>query len=219
MGGLKMKTYTLFCSLFFLIILLVSCEKSTEPIRESANGVKLKENAINIATLIVDFETYEFEGGNLRSFSLDTASDSDSLPFIISYNEPYDFGSILFQLDRSTDTIFYGTITWHGRGEIYIPEEISSADSFEKTTYKIKDPLSIKHFEYISLPILNGLAYDSTFKIEEKADSAWYTIKTLDITKQFSNGNYRVGIYLYPPSVGAFIPSRAKWIIFLYSKN
>jgi hypothetical protein len=216
--GLEMKTYMLFFPLFFLIIFLMGCEKSTEPISESVNGITLKENAINIATLFVDFETLELEGGNLRSFALDKASDSDSLPFVVSYNEPYDFGSILFQLDRSTDTIFYGTIIWHGRGEIHIPEEILPADSFKKSTSTIKEPLSTKHFEYISLTLLNGLAYDSTFNIEEKGDSAWHVIKNLDITKQFSNQDYRVGIYLYPPSVGAFISSRAKWLIFLYTK-
>jgi len=217
-----MKKYlSIFSLIFFTIpLVLVHCEKSPESISPSQDGMNLlKGNAINVATLLVDFETYEFEGGNLRAFALDKASDADSLPFIVSYVHPCDFGSILFQFDQSADTIFYGTIIWHGEGEIYIPEKILPADSFRKSSDNIKEPVSIIHFEYISLPLLNGLAEDSTFHIEEKADSAWAVVKELEITRQFSAYNYRVGIYLYPPSVGAFISSRAKWIIFLYCRK
>lgn len=217
-----MKINILFCLILISTFFLVSCEKSTEPIAAPiaapTHDFKLKDNAINIAVLFVDFETNKFEGGNLRSFALDKASDSDSLPFVISYVYPADFGSILFQLDSSVDTVFYGTITWHGEGEIYIPEHIFPADSFKKYPTTIKEPISTKHYGYISLPLLGDLTYDSTFNIEEKADSAWYITKTLDLTKKFSMEDYRIGIYLYPPSVGAFISSRAKWIIFLYTK-
>ncbi len=201
-------------ALFFLF----SCEKSTEPVTSLENEMALQKNAINIATLLLDFETYEFEGGNLRTFALDQASDSDSLPFMVSFVYPADFGSVLFQLDQSADTVFYGTIVWRGEGEIFIPRHIVPADSFNISSGIFKEPMSIYHYEYISLPLLDSLAHDSTFNIKEKADSAWYAIKNLGITREFSKVDYRVGIYLYPPSVGAFIPSRAKWIVFLYAR-
>lgn len=213
-----MKISRFFCLLFLSIFFFLTCEKSTEPIAVPEDGFRLKENAINIATLVVDFETYEFEGGNLRSFALEKASDSDSLPFVISYNNPGDLGSILFQLDKAPDTVFYGTITWHGEGRIYVPENILPPDYFKKHHAPIREPTFTKHYGGLSLPLLGDLAYDSTFNIDEKADSAWHSVKSLDIIKAFSKEDYGIGIYLYSPSVGAFVPSRAKWIIFLYAK-
>ena len=190
---------------------LFSCRKAVEYVEESSGRFWLKDDTTNIAILIVDYLTYNFEGGTVQYYPLPNSITTDSLPFEIEYLPPSDFGHIIFKLPVSHDTLFYGTIIWHGQGEIKYPQEILPSDSFGMTTYPINEPLSVNHYEDISLSFLQNLS--------EKADTAWNVVKTLDITKQFSESTYRLGLYLYPPTVGLFISSRAKWIIFLYSER
>ena len=214
----KKKIRILLISLLFALF-LIGCLKTIESIEEFPKNSLVKDDMTNIAVLIVNFMTYNFEGGYLQYFPPTSSTNLDSLPFEIEYRSPLDFGHIIFKLTPNNDTLFFGTIIWHGQGEIKFPKAILPSDSFLLTTNPINEPLSINHYENITLSLLDELAFDTTNKIVEKADSAWKVIKTLDITKQFSENNYRVGQYLYPPSVGVFIKSRAKWIIFLYSES
>jgi len=61
-----------------------------------------------------------------------------------------------------------------------------------------------------------GEIEDSVFR--QKADSAWLSVKKLLILNSFNaqGSVFRVGLYLYAPAVGMFVPEVAKWIIFLY---
>lgn len=127
---------------------------------------------------------------------------------MIYFISPTDFGWITFTYTETQDTLFYASINWMGIGKIIFPEYFLSSDSFNIADTIIQNPLSIKYYDYCAL------MPDSTFK--QKADSAWYFVKPLDIVKEFAEHPFRIGIYLYPPTLGLFDPSVAKWIVFIY---
>lgn len=167
---------------------------------------QLKNDSMDLGILVSDYQTYTFEKGNFSTHQPCDNEDADSLPFIIRYIEPLDFGQISFLYSKNFDTLSCATIVWMGQGEIKFPRDFLPADSFKTQQTNIASPVSFQYL-YVNTP-------DSSF--QEKADSAWNAVKSLQVVKDFSQQPYRVGIYLYPPSVGAFKPSVAKWIIFLY---
>jgi hypothetical protein len=57
--------------------------------------------------------------------------------------------------------------------------------------------------------------FDDEFR--DGARRAWAAVSSLDIVARFRRPSARVGFYLYPPTVGLFDPTKARWIIFLYS--
>lgn len=174
----------------------------------SQNDTIIKSGFVNLAILIVDYDTYEFEGGNLSYYSC-IDCNNDSLPFLIDYKPPGDFGDITFKLIPTLDTIFTGTIIWMGIGQINYPVNYSLDYPFNSTSDISLKPNDITYFDK------NGQISNDTNFIQ-KADSVWNIIDTLTITNYYSEHNFKVGIYLYPPVVGAFNPIVAKWIVFLY---
>ena len=170
----------------------------------------LDNNSANFAFLVIDYNTYKFEGGYFTKFNYQPGFDVDSIPFGIIYNPPNDHRDILFSYSATNDTIFAADIWWAGQGHIIFPNKIDSASQFSYDSTTVSDPLSFSYYNYVS-EIANSL-------FRPKADSAWLSIKELSALKKFSgqDSNYRVGLYLYAPAVGMFNPNVAKWIIFLY---
>ena len=171
---------------------------------------KLDYNSANFAFLKVDYTTYNFEGGYFAKFGYHPGHDIYEIPFDIIYNPPFDFGDITFKYSGTGDSIFAATIVWAGRGHITYPDSISGSNEFSVDSSINVIPYSFQYYNYI------GEIKDSIFR--QKADSAWLSVKNLSVVKRFGEeGNvFRVGLYLYTPSVGAFDPYTAKWIVFLY---
>lgn len=167
---------------------------------------QLKNDSMNLGILVSDYQKYTFEKGHFSIHQPCDNEDMDTLPFIVKYAPPLDFGRISFLYSKNLDTLFDATIVWMGMGKIEFPLEYLPADSFKIQLTNVTAPVSYQYFQLFSP--------DSLF--QKKADSAWNAVKSLQVVKDFSLHPYRVGIYLYPPSVGAFVPSVAKWIIFLY---
>lgn len=172
------------------------------------NDTIIKPGFANLATLIVDYDTYAFEGGNISYYSC-TNCNNDSLPFLVDYDSPGDFGGITFNLIPTLDTVFHATIIWMGLGQIYHPSDFQTGAPFNFTNSSIEKPLDLKYLNF------NGVELTDPVEIA-KADLAWDVIDSLQITHLFSNKGVKAGIYFYPPTVGAIDPSVAKWIIFLY---
>ena len=152
-----MKVARFLFTLLLLSSFLTSCRKAVEYVEDVPGRSWLRDDTTNIAILVVDYLTYNFEGGTIQYYPLPSSITTDSLPFEIEYLPPSDFGHIIFKLIESHDTLFYGTIVWHGRGEIKYPKEILPPDSFARTPYPINDPLSIKYYEYMSLGLSKNL--------------------------------------------------------------
>ncbi len=170
----------------------------------------LDYDSANFAFLKVDYNTYEFEGGYFTKFPYQEGYDRQYIPFNIIYNSPIDYGNIAFLYAASSDTIFAADIWWAGTGQITYPDSIEDASRFSFDSTNVTFPFSISYMNYVDeMP-------DSVFR--SKADSAWQAIRKISILKQFveTESVFRVGLYLYAPTVGAFNPDVAKWIIFLY---
>ncbi len=170
---------------------------------------EIKEDSMNLAILISDYQTYVFEKGHFSVHQPCDSCDKYGIPFNISYTPPGDFGSITFFYTENRDVLLFdATIIWMGGGVIKYPESFLPSDSFQVTGMNIKNPISTDYYQYFE--VLDS----SLFKL--KADSAWEKVRYLDIVEDFAHQAYRIGIYLYTPSVGVFDPTSAKWIFFIY---
>jgi len=175
------------------------------------NNTVIKPGFANISTLIVDYDTYQFEGGNM-SYYYCPICPNDRLPFLFDYKSPGDFGGIKVILKSTLDILFDATIIWMGKGEIKYPTNLNLNYPFTYSTHPISKALDLVYFK------TDGKISDDSCFIQ-KADSAWDVISSLEIAHIFSNHNSKAGIYLYPPTVGLFDPSVAKWVVFLYSSD
>lgn len=177
----------------------------------SQNDSIIKNGFVSIATLIVDYSTNDFDGGNISYYSC-ADCDIDSIPISVDYDSPGDFGGVTFKLSSLQDTIFDATIIWMGIGQINYPNEFSELAPFTNTNIAINKP---NDFRYIGT---DGNSITDDYLIN-KANSAWNTIDSLEITNLFAEKGFKSAIYLYPPTVGMFDPNAAKWIIFLYHND
>ena len=177
----------------------------------------IDKDSMNIAVLISDYQTYQFEEGNLSYYA---AIDSivNKIPMESEFVPVADYGSISFLANKSKDTIFSAGIEWQGQGTITFPKYFQPADSFSALQTNIQAPLSAEYY-FNSIPMIDSSIY------KMKADSAWEAVKSLDIVNEFAKYPYRIGIYLYTPGEGVQTQNGfsntvgAKWIIFLYYDN
>lgn len=165
-----------------------------------------------ITTLIVDFDTYTFEGGSISHFDCPSC-EKDEIPFSVSYDSPGDFGGISFLLEPAQDTVFDATIIWMGEGEIYEPESFSNDDPYQNIFAFVEKPENLRYWNFNGEPFVD----DPDMKL--RADSAWRAIESLQITNIYALNGFEAAIYFYPPAVGAVDPALAKWVIFLYHAN
>jgi hypothetical protein len=182
--------------------------KSTDP------DTLVKKDSMNLAILVVDFTTYKFEKGTVVYYPICRDCDRDSLPFKIDYKQPGDFGEIKFSYTETGQTLFYATIIWDGTGSIIYPAEFIKADQFGYQDQPVEKPEKAQYFDRTLTPYIYSVE-----KYRAMADSAWQSVDSLEIVREFTSGAMRVGFYAWPPSVGMFCPTCAKWIIFLYSGN
>lgn len=172
-----------------------------------AQVLPINPDSLNLAVLIVDYDSLVFEGGNMSYYPKCTCL-VDSLPFVPHFVSPGDFGSIAFTLEHTGDTIFDATIVWMGTGGISFPTDFSLQWPFLYSDLVVPKP-QLGYFDWTG-QITNDPV------IIQKADSAWDVVDSLIITSFFADYTYKAGIYLYPPTVGMFDPSVAKWVVFLY---
>ena len=174
---------------------------------------RIEKDSMNFLILISDYNTYEFEMGHFSVHQINEI-EVDKLPFKIIETPAADYGSITFLYSINNDTLFSGKIIWQGIGKILFPKRFYPADSFSISSAKISPPLSTEYFYTLNFD-LDSITY------KKKADSAWNSIKTLDIVNNFSKYSYRIGFYLYQPGIGISVGEvfsnfvKAKWIIFL----
>jgi hypothetical protein len=169
---------------------------------------------MNLAILILDFLSYEFLEGSVSYYPKCDSCDLDSLPFDIEFKYPMDYGEITFRYSYNFDTAFRASIWWMGTGHILHPDAFLPSNEFDFQDEPVQLPIHVQYFDYWLTPYVYPWE-----QFVEKADSAWNSIDSLQIVKEFSEYTYRVGIYAYTPVVGMFDPEYAKWIIFIYYGN
>jgi hypothetical protein len=167
----------------------------------------LNADSMNLAILVVDYQSYVFEGGYFSRYPICISCDQDSLPFVITSAVPADLGSVTIQYAPTGDTLFFATIIWAGKGRILFPDTLFPPEMFQELPTMVAKPSTVEYLEKLWL--------DSSTVIA-KTDSVWFAVQSLDITNDFALHPFRVGFYFYAPAIGEFDPNPAKWIIFLY---
>ncbi|MFQ5512773.1 MAG: hypothetical protein ACE5EO_13120 [Candidatus Krumholzibacteriia bacterium] len=165
----------------------------------------LKPDSMNLGILILDFLSYEFEGGRLDYFPPCDSCDVDSLPFEQIYNPPVDLGDITFRYTETGDTLLYATTIWGGSGRIVYPSEFLATERFIRTWPPLRPPVRMEYF-----------FNDARTTRFARADTAWQHAKTLDVVREFSSAEYRVGVYLHGARSADPDPTLNSWVIFLY---
>lgn len=168
----------------------------------------MKSDSLNFAVLVVDSETYAFEGGTLAYYAPCNHCAEDSLPLKVQKTYEGDFGSILFSNAQTGDTLFAATLGWMHPYHVLYPHALAPPDSFE-TCEPLTRPTTAQWF------MSEGQL--SAEDIAAAADSVWSAIGSLDLTHALAGRKLRVG-YVWYPYFG-FDGYEAKWVVFLCRGN
>lgn len=189
-----------------LVVSLMACEdKVTSPPPEKQPLWQIKPDSMNLGILVLDYLTYKFEGGRLDYFAPCDTCDRDSIPCEVIYNPPVDFGDITFRYTVTGDTVLRATTVWMGVGRIVYPKEFHGPEQFQKLTSFAPEPTDFEYF-------WNSGRVDSFAGV----DSAWATVRRLDIVHELAEGGYRAGIYLHGAGSAPSRPEHNNWVIFLW---
>ncbi|MCF7921135.1 MAG: T9SS type A sorting domain-containing protein [Candidatus Marinimicrobia bacterium] len=171
--------------------------------------INLPLDSVSFGLFVVDYQSKTFEQGTILNYPGCLEVDTVQLPLELEVQPAGDFGYTIMTYPCTGDTVFYGSYIWMGQGEIFQPRRFLAADSFGVREDSLPPPQTIQYWRQ------DGLAVLDTIEIQA-ADSAWNSIKNLDVVHQFARYPYQVVIYRYPPTLGVFDPAVAKWIVFLY---
>ena len=184
-----------------IIIFLFFCGSITA---QSSNIVLDK---INLITILFNYETGALESGNISTYDCSSCTN-DSLPFVINYQAPGDFGGIQYFLANNVK-FFDASIIWMGQGEIIYPENFSISSPFVLSGITADLTNNITYFD------MNGTETNDLSFIS-LASNALDKLKYLEISQELAPQSYKIGVFKYAPRVGMFDPSVAKWVVFLY---
>jgi len=160
-----------------------------------------KDDNCKILLLRIDYMTNTFEGGHEQILSKGIA-DSDSIPIIVDYDPPGDFGNIKLSYEPTGETIFNGSIIWMGTGKISYPESFLNPQKYSTISNPIDLPdISKLHNLYMS----NQLDYSSI----------WESINDLKIVSEYLKSEKGITLFLYTPSVGAGDPNTWDWFVIM----
>ena len=195
------------------VLLVSGCSDYTcQPCSDDESSLwHIEPDSMNVGVLLLDYQTYSLEGGNLSHYRSCGGCGADSLPFLVQVTEPMDFGGILFQHPTTGDSLFAATVIWMGTGRVLYPREFVPSDSFGVVCDGVPEPPDPERYDYF--------VFLSDDAMIAKTDSAWQAVQSLDIVDAFSQGDFRVGYFLYPRAVGMFAPGLAKWVVFLYRED
>ncbi len=153
----------------------------------------------SVVLLKVDYLTKTFEGGTELTLS-GSIQDTDTLPILVDYKEPGDFGDVTLRYQPTNDTLFFGTMVWMGLGKMYFPDSLQPASTFPTSS----DP---------------AVEVDSTrfqkLHYYASADPAgvWEAVNKLKIVSEYSKSGKKIGVFLYRPSQGVGDPNNWDWFV------
>lgn len=175
----------------------------------------IKEDSMNLAIFIVDFMTYQFESVSISYYpKCDNYCDADSLPFIMYFDNWWDYATVYFYYKIDTSLLFKAGIHWMGSGQIKYPTNFVLSQNFPYVSNAIALP---EDAEYYNTTIAGN--YCTWEEYKQRAQIAWHSIDSLELTNSFAEKQFRVGLYGYSRTEGEFNPYNADWIIFLYRGN
>lgn len=202
---LIIKRKILICLFISITFFIVCCNNETTDIIEiEQSRWNLTKDSVNIAILLYDFDDYNFIGGYYSVYAPCEDCFIDSIPFICDYLKSIDdsWGHINIQYTETLDTIFYYQNWGWGFGPIIIPDNFLPPDSFQVFDSSASEPISL---EYLSF--MRDLEEDPS--INARVDSVMGLVMQLDITHDYSQYEYRIGLLFYLD----------EWVVFLFKGN
>ncbi len=188
----------------FLFVFLFSCSKKQIPKPdEPIKTPTVVTPSDKIQLLVVDFTTYNFEGGKEITLSK-SGITNDTIPVTVNYKPPGDFGNIQLFHKISNDLLFDGSIIWMGRGKIKFPSAFDTSTTFIRMGSALAQPDSSR---------FQKIFYENFQTVN--ATAIWNAINKLKVTQDYNQFNKRIGLFLYTPSVGIGNPLEWDWIVFL----
>jgi len=193
---------TTFIANFIIGVFLLSLSSCKDKAQDNPEGVSKK-----LVLLKVDYLTHDFEGGQ----QLEVAPHNnltDSLPLIVNYIHPMDFGnlSIYYQSTNSAGLVFDGSVIWMGTGTRTYPSIMFGPGEFPLLSVPL-DNIDSTEFQLVH--------YDNGGQ-QIYYDSIWDGINNLEIVDYCrSQNNTKMGLFLYQPSVGTGDPSDWDWYILM----
>jgi hypothetical protein len=205
-GGTLMRARAAPVILLAALTVIAACEEDTvSPPAENNTTWWLEPDSTNLGILVLDYLSYDLEGGRLDHYAACDDCDRDSIPFQLIYRPPIDLGYITFVYTHTGDTVLHATTVWGGRGKIEFPDQFLPSSEFELLPWRFAAPMSVEYF-------VNSRKTDPF----ETADTAWSRVASLDIVGEFARSDYRVGIYHHGASHATYDPAYDSWVIFLY---
>jgi hypothetical protein len=195
-----MKNFTyIFLSLWCLACSKKQIPETKEPVKQAI----VVPPTTKIQLLIVDYTTFNFEGGKEINLTKSVPTD-DSIPISVNYKAPLDFGNIQIFHKLSNDLLFDGSIIWMGKGTIKFPTAFDTSTTFVRVNSALPEPDSSR-FQIIH--------YDKFQSIQ--TSEVWQAISKLKVTEDYLQFNKHIGLFLYTPSVGIGNPLEWDWFVFL----
>ncbi len=140
-------------------------------------------------------------------YGTDDAMLNESAPedAYVFYRAPGDFGGVGAVSSDTGLSVFGGSIIWSGSGEISYPSQWRAAADLESGCDASGGIDSRRGWD-----LRNGVALDSG-----DVDSAVAVVLGTAIPAAFWKGGYvfNATVLLYPPTVGAFDPTPAEWVV------
>jgi hypothetical protein len=188
------------------LMTITACEEGTLP-PSPVKQVKwwLDPDSMNLGILVLDYLTYDLEGGRVDHYAPCTSCDRDSLPFEQIFTPANDIGSVAFRYTETGDTLLYASIIYIGKGMLEYPREFLPPSDFTRVDELPDPPISFEYF----------YAASKTQPYAE-AQAAWFRVRTLDVVREFATSPYRVGIFWHKARAGSWEPEMDSWVVFLY---
>jgi len=162
-----------------------------------------KDDTCKILLLRVDYTTNTFEGGHEQILSKGI-TDSDSIPIIVNYDPPGDFGNIRLLYEPTSETIFNGSIIWMGTGKISYPESFMDPNKYST----LSNP--------IDLPDISRIQQFYSYGNNQLDFSGiWESINDLEIVSEYLKSFKKITFFLYTPSVGLGDPNTWDWFVIM----
>jgi hypothetical protein len=205
-----MNLYLLKIFLLFQLFLTISLPSFCQ--QDSIN-----DNYLNLAVLKVGYYDHTLKCAAINYYNLCTNCSNDTLPFNVELASQKDFDRITFTIQNNNDTVFDALMVWFGSGCIYYPINDCYDTTCFLTSPYIPTNSHVQKPSYIDYFSWEGKKVTQNPSFIQNANYAWYAIDSLLITNQFSEYDFKVGIFEFERSEmagnGIYAPN---WIVFLY---
>jgi len=125
---------------------------------------------MNLAILMVDFMTYQFESSSISYYTkCNNDCDADSLPFLMYFDGHWDFAHVYFHYSLDSALLFKASIHWMGMGQIEYPVNFVSSQNFPYIFNTVPLPDDAQY--YNTTIAGNFCSWD---EYVQRANSAWH---------------------------------------------